>query len=222
MTARYLILGAGRFGRLALARLVQKEPQAEFCLVDHDLRKLIFPLPPGDVAIRRVAGPATAYMAKALEARTPPDWLIPAIPRHVAFEWLWQRRPPGSHWRQEPVPLIVGRDLPFKQRGAEGELYLSVSTERCPDDCPEPADRCYLTGLKREFSLYRYLEDLSLQGFTSLVVRSRQLAPGVGGYRPAALWDLWRRTLAAAGSLLISTACRCHGVVHGLHKVNGR
>jgi len=50
------------------------------------------------------------------------------------------------------------------------------------------------------------------------VVASRQLAPGVGGYAPRRLLDLAATVAKAPGPLLIATACRCHGVVHGLQR----
>jgi hypothetical protein len=47
-----------------------------------------------------------------------------------------------------------------------------------------------------------------------MVVRSHQLAPGVGGYQPEAL----RRSLDAVSkartAILYATACLCHGVIH--------
>lgn len=151
----------------------------------------------------------------------PPDWLIPAIPRHVAFDWLWGQRPAGEFWRQIPVPLSVGHGLPFIIPGSAGELYLSLSTEKCPDNCPEPATHCFLTGAPRASNLYDYLENIALRDYTSLVMRSYQLAPGVGGYRPANLWQLRHQVGGIEGKMLISTACRCHGVTHGLERMNG-
>jgi hypothetical protein len=219
--ARYLILGAGRFGRLTLQRLGEREPESEFWLVDNNPQKLIFALTQENPVIQTVMASAAVFLAGVLESKAPPDWIIPAVPRHVAFDWLWLQRPVAEAWRREPVPLALGRDLPYVQRGAEGEAYLSLSTVRCPDDCPEPADSCYLTGAHRGFNLYHYLEKISLPDYASLVVRSRQLAPGVGGYRPADLWQLWRQVQTLGGTMVISTACRCHGVSHGLHKLTG-
>jgi hypothetical protein len=215
----YLILGAGRFGRLAWQRLSERQPEARFCLVDHDPEKV------GHISknstIETVTATATHFLAKALEAETLPDWIIPAIPRHVAFDWLWGQRTTGARWHQISVPAALGQDLPVSQRGPAGELYLSLSTVQCPDDCPEPVEKCYLTGLERTYNLYDYLENVSLQDYTSLVIRSRQLAPGVGGYRPADLWHLRLQVHNASGRILISTSCRCHGVSHALEKLTG-
>jgi hypothetical protein len=216
---KYLILGAGRFGRLAWQRLSERQPGSEFCLVDYDPQKLaLIPENPGP---RTVTATVADFLAAALETATAPDWIIPAIPRHVAFDWLWGRLPGDGVWRQIPVPLAVGRDLPVVLTGTAGELYLSLSTQRCPDDCPEPAKKCSLTGAPRAFNLYDYLENIILQDYTSVVIRSRQLAPGVGGYCPADLWQLRRQVLSLNGKILISTACRCHGVCHGLEKLSG-
>jgi hypothetical protein len=209
----------GHFGRLAWQRLSTQEPGAEFCLVDRDAQK--FGLIPRNPTIRLVTASVTVFLTDALEAEILPDWIIPAIPRHVAFDWLWGQRPAGEVWRQIPVLMEMGQDLPFVLPGPAGELYLSLSTERCPEDCPEPAMTCSLTGTPRAYNLYDYLENSALGDYTSLVIRSRQLAPGVGGYRPADLQHLRRQVMGSEGKVLISTACRCHGVTHGLERLTG-
>ncbi|MBT4089646.1 MAG: hypothetical protein HOE30_14255 [Deltaproteobacteria bacterium] len=45
--------------------------------------------------------------------------------------------------------------------------------------------------------------------------RFGRLAPGVGGYRPEDLYNLSGKINRVKGSLLICTACRCHGVITG-------
>jgi hypothetical protein len=204
---------------LACQRLRQREPGAGICLVDHDPAK--FGLIPEHAAAWTVPATAAVFLTEALESQTPPDWIIPAIPRHVGFEWLVEQLPGSGVWRVIPVPAEVGQGLPYVYQGAGGELYLSLSTERCPDECPEPAGQCYLSGAKRAYNLYDYLENIILPDYTSLVIRSRQLAPGVGGYTPAALRQLQVQVSSLGGKILISTACRCHGVTHGLEKLTG-
>lgn len=205
---------------MACRRLHDREPGSQICLVDHDPRKLtsIGKNP----ALRTVNAAAVPYLADALASARPPDWIIPAIPRHVAFAWLRLQRPPGEVWRRIPVPSVVGKDLPLVMPGTSGELYLSLSNQLCPDDCPEPAGKCYVTGLPREYSLYDYLANLSPQDYSSVIIRSRQLAPGVGGYRPADLRQSLGQVLEFPGKIIISTACRCHGVSHALEKLAER
>jgi hypothetical protein len=82
----------------------------------------------------------------------------------------------------------------------------------CPDDCPEP-DVCTITGKRREKPLYELLRSLDV-GFRVHIIRSHQLAPGLGGYTVA---DLKRaaETLAGHrnGKWLVGTACKCHGIL---------
>jgi hypothetical protein len=102
--------------------------------------------------------------------------------------------------------------------GKTGDLYTSLASFLCPEDCPEPAQFCTITKQRRAEPLYRTLEDLR-GPFESRVIRSQQLAPGVGGYRPAALLTLLENIKKRTGprrTILISTSCRCHGVTSAL------
>ena len=85
-----------------------------------------------------------------------------------------------------------------------------------PDDCPEPVDRCTVTGRARPLVLFEHLAALDVPGWPVVVVRSRQLAPGVGGFRPSDLLAAERRLCEAGGQVLLATACRCHGVIDAL------
>ena len=86
-------------------------------------------------------------------------------------------------------------------------------------DCPEPAEICTFTGRPRGGTLFRDLAARTWPGFVMLVLRSRQLAPGLGGYRGRELLGLEDLARESAGPLLVATACRCHGVLHGLRFV---
>ncbi|MBW1917887.1 MAG: hypothetical protein JRI57_07685 [Deltaproteobacteria bacterium] len=215
---RYLILGAGHFGYLALSRLAQQEPGSYFTVVDQNPESLMDCRLPGLSNLRLEHDEGVDFLISHLRDDSTYDWIIPAIPCHVAFEWVWRQRPPASGWQLIPVPPEVEKLAVWVFRGQQGEVLLSLADFICPDDCPEPDDQCRVTGLPRVGTLYEALEDLVLPGFESLVVHSEQLAPGVGGYPPADLWQLWDQVQAASGKLLIATACRCHGVVHGLSK----
>ncbi len=218
--ATYLLLGAGRFGCLALQRLWERDPEAQFCVVDRDPEKLA-QLPVQ--ADTRLVAVVAEFLAEVLATKPWPDWLIPAVPLHVAFAWLRLTLPAGEAWSLMPVPPELGQDAPFRQRGGEGEVYLSLATGRCPDDCPEPASRCSLTGAPRSGNLFEMLARQQITGCKTVVLRSRQLAPGVGGYRPADLLRL-REEVRQAGErcIIVCTACRCHGVCHGLERLIGR
>jgi hypothetical protein len=46
-----------------------------------------------------------------------------------------------------------------------------------------------------------------------VVVRSWQLAPGVGGYPAKYLEERLHEVSRRAGTYLVATSCRCHGVI---------
>jgi hypothetical protein len=74
-----LVIGGGRFGRLAARRLgrrvlavVEPDPAPE-------LREM-------GVRILQEDGPAAAF--RFLKAPSPPAWIAPCLPRHLLWEWL--------------------------------------------------------------------------------------------------------------------------------------
>ncbi len=148
------------------------------------------------------------------------DWIIPMVPVHVAFHWLLAGPLAGSAWQPAAAPEALAGLIPGARRGPHGELYLSRARHLCPDDCAEP-EVCPVTGESRDLPLHQELASLHLAGYEIRVIASRQLAPGVGGYSPRRLLDLARDMGALKGNVLIATACRCHGVIHGLAQGSG-
>ena len=138
------------------------------------------------------------------------------VPVHVACAWLLAG--PLNGWETAAVPEELEQLAPVWFRGPEGQLYLSRAAHLCPDDCPEPDSVCPVSGESREAPLYAELAAVNLPGWSTRVIPSRQLAPGVGGYPPEALLALGRELAGMAGKVLVATACRCHGVVHGIKR----
>lgn len=217
----YLILGAGKFGRLALKRLGQKDKEALFVLVDRNPQALQAARGLTSAAVELVEAEAAAFLLAGLQDGVPWDWLIPAVPEHVAFSWLRQGPLSGPDWKTVEVPQEVAALTPVAHRGPEGELYLSRALHLCPDDCSEP-EECPINGESREIPLYAELAGLDLPGYFIEVIPSRQLAPGVGGFPPGRLLVLAREFTGLEGKILVATACRCHGVAHGLERRAGR
>lgn len=213
--ASYLILGAGTFGRLALRRLPDEDREARFLVIDRRAAALAEARTVGVEGAERLETDVIAYLAKHLEPGFPWDWLIPAIPVHVAYAWLLAGPLAGGGWDAAEVPGSLEQLAPLAIRGRQGELYLSRARHRCPDDCAEPLV-CPVTGEERGQPLFEKLTEASRPELPILVVASRQLAPGVGGYSPLRLLELAETVAAMSGPLLVATACRCHGVVHGL------
>ena len=214
--ASYLILGAGKFGLLALRRLAEQDRGARFLVIDRrasalaEARTL-------EVGAELLADESIPYLAAHLGPEPPWDWLIPMVPVHVAYGWLLEGPLAGKGWEPVDVPQDLEDLAALATRGLTGELYLSRARLLCPDDCDEPLV-CPATGEERQKPLFLKLAEASRPGLPILVVASRQLAPGVGGYSPLQLVELAETVAEASGPVLVATACCCHGVVHGLKR----
>lgn len=213
-----LVLGAGRFGRLAVERLSARRHPPAFTVVDPDTGRLAAVSGP-NVAV--AAADAVDYVAERMDAQDAAgggidEWIVPAVPIHLTCEVIVRRlsrfAPPG----RPPVPEAVAERVPHPLRGDHGQLYASNADFICPDDCPEPADHCTVTGRPRPVELFSHLAALDLPGWRIVVLPSRQLAPGVGGYRRSDLLAAEGKVRAAEGPVMIATACRCHGVIDAL------
>ncbi|MDZ7581494.1 MAG: potassium transporter [Deltaproteobacteria bacterium] len=204
------ILGAGQFGEIAAVRLRLKYSEAAIIVVDQDpgaLRSV------EAVATAAVVGDGAVYLAEHLTASAGPDWIVPAIPVHLAFEWLRIRLSGAYRLEKLAVPETVTRKLGCVVSGHSGSVYTSLADFICPGNCPEPADLCFVTGKPRPIDLYAELSAAASCGMTPVIIRSRQLSAGVGGYRPGDLFDALRKVEACQGPVLLGTACRCHSVL---------
>ncbi|MCL6611892.1 MAG: hypothetical protein K6T66_10185 [Peptococcaceae bacterium] len=210
----FWIMGCGRFGRIAASRLMAKYPRACFTVVDLSVRSLglLSDLP---APVRAVQSDAAGFLADNLAGEDIPSYIVPAVPVHLAYEWLKRKLQPVFELEKIPVPEQAARRLPNPVPGGTGTLYSSYADFVCPDNCPEPESICTVTRQKRKGLLYRDYLNLNIEGFVSLGIRSVQLAPGVGGYKPEVLWPVLEkvRQTGTAKDYLLSTACLCHGVM---------
>lgn len=210
------ILGAGQFGEIAAVRLRLKNSEATIIVVDQDpaaLRSV------EAVATAAVAGDGAVYLAEHLTDTAGPDWIVPAIPIHLAFEWLRIRLSEAYCLEKMAVPEALTRKLGCVITGQNGSVYTSLADFICPGNCPEPADLCFVTGKPRPIDLYAELSAGASCGITPVIIRSRQLSAGVGGYRPGDLFDALRKVETCRGAVLLGTACRCHSVLDAFRLV---
>jgi hypothetical protein len=124
-----------------------------------------------------------------------------AIPVHVAYAWLCRQLAREGVVTQRAAPAILEQKVPNPLRAKTGTLYASFATFHCPDDCDE---------------LFDVVRKIEVEGYVTQVVRSHQLAPGVGGYQLSVLWQLLEESRSTAKDILVATACRCHGVIDAL------
>jgi len=208
------IIGVGQFGYIAFQRLSEAGKDRHFVLVD-----------PMEEKLRRCESPDSTleisdgieFMEKNLKKGRKPDWIIPALPVHLAAEWLLLNLGPQS-LRQIPLPSELAKMVPNPFLGPEGNLYVSHADFRCPHYCDEPGDICTITRNMRKLNMYDFLGSLHLEPFKPLNIRSHQLGPGIGGYRVEQMFELRKNVEQATGPVLLSTACRCHGVITGIER----
>lgn len=208
----YLIIGCGHFGGRAAEKLFQKDSHSRIIVIDQSKKAL---QKVSDLPIESAICDGIFYLNQFLSEGRKADYIIPAVPLHLVFELiLSQLKPLGA--KRKRIPPISG--LPNPVIGKTGDLYTSLANFLCPEDCPEPAQYCTTTQKKRSKPLYKILNDLE-GTFESRVIRSQQLGPGIGGFRPEALLDLLediKRKINSSRFILISTASRCHGVTSAL------
>jgi hypothetical protein len=213
---RICIVGAGHFGYLAARRLCRRYPDASFLVVDQRRERL--------ESIEKDFGLAVHARdtLSFLENDWVDDgtWIIPAVPVHFAYQWLLAELKKSGSVSPLPVPETVEAQVPNPYRARGGSLCASFATFICPDYCNEPDELCTYTKGPRPGNLYEDLARISLPGSEVIVVRSWQLAPGVGGYPGRSLDEVLEKiTGIPEGSYLVATSCRCHGVIDGLRWV---
>ena len=208
----YLIIGCGHFGTRAAKKLFQKDPNSKIIVVDKSRRALqkVSRLP-----IQTAVCDGLLYLSQFLSEGRKANYIIPAVPFHLAFEFILSQLK-SSRAKRRKIPSLSG--LPNPVLGKTGDLYTSFADFLCSEDCPEPAQYCFVTKEKRPKPLYQILNDM--EGvFESKVIRSQQLGPGIGGFRPEVLLRLVEDIKKKRNSdqlILISTASRCHGVTSAL------
>ena len=210
---RICIVGAGHFGYLAAQRLSRRYPGASFLVVDQRGEKLDrigeeLGLP------MRAEDLASFFENPWVDDRT---WIIPAIPVHFAFQWLLHALKKLGHAEPLPVSEAVDAQIPNPYRAISGSLCASFATFICPDYCNEPDEICTYTKNPRPGNLFEELGKIVIPGCEVIVIRSWQLAPGVGGYPRIYLKRVLEKIAnGPPGCCLIGTSCRCHGVIDAL------
>ena len=209
------IIGVGQFGYMAFQRLSETGKERHFVLVDPIKENLLRCKGP---SVTHEISDGVDFLEKYLKSGKRPDWIIPALPVHLAAEWFLLHLGPKK-LRRIPLPPDIEMIAPNPIRGSEGNIYVSHADFRCPDDCDEPEDICTITRKKRKQNMYELLGNIHIEPFKALNIRSRQLGPGIGGYRTEQLLALMEEVNQTKGPILLSTACRCHGVITGFERL---
>ncbi|MGE5257728.1 MAG: NAD-binding protein [Hyphomicrobiales bacterium] len=205
----FWIIGGGRFG-LRAAETLRRRGAAEIVVVDPDrdrCRKL------ADRGFRTECADGASFLADHLTHPVSRLWIVAAAPVHVAFLWLRSRLSETAQTEVVAVPEEVVRRLPNTMTGREGEVLTSNAGFICPPDCAEAGRLCAATGRPRPRSMHAFIGRLGAPNVKILVVRSFQLAEGVGGLRPRDLFSALADARSSKGTILLATACKCHAVI---------
>jgi hypothetical protein len=205
------IIGGGKFGLKAAKALYKTNPSARITVVDQEktvCRQI------RTLGHQTVCMEGLQYLDRHLISADYPDWIVPAIPLHVAYEWIKSKMSARYIIEAIRVPDDLISALPNPIKADTGQLYVSIADFKCPENCPEPDEICTYTGKPRSMILHEFLKSTQLKNFQSVVIRSHQLAPGVGGYKPRALFEALKKIKVSRTPLIFSTACSCHGVMN--------
>lgn len=206
----FWIIGGGKFGLRAAKALSKKHSLNKLTIVEKEktvckqLDRLGFEV---------VCMDGMQYLTRNLTSAHCPNWIVPAIPLHVAYEWIRAKLSKTHNVQKIAVPNDLVTALPNPIKGKAGQLFISIANFKCPEDCLEPDEICTYTGEPRLMILHEFLNIIRHENFHPVIVRSHQLAAGVGGYTPAALFDALKETEAAQLPVMLSTACSCHGII---------
>lgn len=168
-----------------------------------------------------VCSDAIQFLERNLTSAHFPDWIVPAVPLHLANEWIKAKISAKYTIERIVIPQDLVKALPNPIPGETGQLFISIADFQCPARCAEPDDICTHTGKPRPMILHEFLRSIQQNDFQSVAIRSHQLAAGVGGYKPAALFDALSQIRDMQAPVLLSTACSCHSVMNAF-KVSAR
>ena len=209
-----LILGAGYFGKRA-ATILREMSASPILIVDKSEDRLA---QVADLPVEKIGCDGVGFLVENFHLLNPSCVIVPAIPVHLAAEWLKNYLDKsGWHVEAREVPNEIIPVLPHAWQGLGGTLLVSYSDFFCPDDCAEPFDHCPMTGEKRDLPLHELLNRINIPDFTTHIIRSRQLAPGLGGFMVEDLRNLLIKATQGEGKWLVGTACSCHGVLTALN-----
>jgi hypothetical protein len=206
----FWIIGGGKFGLRAAESLGKKHSLNSLTIVEKD-KTVCAQL--DRLGFETVCTDGIQYLERKLTGAHDPDWIVPAIPLHVAYEWIRIKLSKTRRVQKIAVPNDLVTALPHPIKAGTGRLFISIADFKCPEDCPEPDEICTYTGEPRLMVLHEFLKSIRRKDIKTVVIRSHQLAPGVGGYTPRALFAALKEIEATQRPVSLSTACSCHGVI---------
>jgi len=207
----FWIIGGGKFGRRAAETIGRAGSAADILIVEKDPRRCQTLIADG---FQVIEADGIDFLKNRLASPLQKQWIVAAAPVHVAYEWIRARLPGNARLEPQALPTELAGLLPNAMRGGKGQWYASNADFICPPDCPESGSVCSFTGQRRPRSMHAFIRHLHAPGVKILVVRSYQLAPGVGGLRPRDLFEAWHQIQTTQPHFILATACKCHAALN--------
>lgn len=204
---RFIVVGAGHFGKRACLHL-KRDPKRHVVAIDLDNSNAVWAEKWG---IEFVNNDGISFLADPDFEIRPHDYIIPALPVHLAAYWLIANRSKELSLKLASIPTEVINQIPNPFTLPDGSCVTSNANFLCPEDCKE-GPICPVTGQKRATPLYKLLSKIKSPQPVHLI-RSRQLGPGMGGYKMEELQRLMSLPFNRHSSIIIATACSCHGIL---------
>lgn len=201
---RFILIGFGAFGKLAYERLTTHFKASDFIVldpwtnVDH-LRD----------GVQFIAMDGVDFLAQSGQVEDS-DVIVPLAPLNVAAEYVLLSVKGTCRTK---IPFDMRRFFRVSSWIDEFTLCVSYADFLCPDDCEE-GNVCTVTGESRT-PMFQKLREIPVIGFEKLVIRSRQILPGVGGYTFQDLKKI-RDSVIPYRKTLVCSSCKCHAIISGI------
>jgi hypothetical protein len=209
--SQVFIVGFGKFGQLALTKISRRWPEARIWILDPAPEHLT---QGKKLSAIRVLDKGEDFLWKNQDHLAPDDWIIPAVPFHLAGDWVKRVLSRNLAVRKIKPPRNLGKGLSFALY-LQKDFYVSLADFVCPEHCPSPQGFCFKTREPRPQRLREILAAQPLSRGTLEIIESHQLAPGLGGFTFGELKLTGEILLRTDPPLFLATACPCHGVISG-------
>lgn len=211
------IIGGGKFGLRAAEILCNRAGYREILVIEKSSERC---REIDSLGFRALCADGVEFIASRLESPSQRVWIVASAPVHLTYEWVRARASTILRMDPRPIPDEIARQLPNTIPGGEGQLFASNADFICPPDCSEPGRLCAFTGRKRPRCMHTFIRQIHAAGVKILVIRSFQLAPGVGALRPRDLFETLHQIENAPMPVVLATACKCHAVLNSFNMIS--
>jgi len=175
--------------------------------------------------VNMIVADAAEVLTELFARRTIPELIIPAVPGHFAAKALknyLERNGLKVSPFKDPLENVYrelsSRGLAISVDKANSVIVCSYMPFdlKCKVPCPQP-EICPVTKRRKEKAMYELLNEIVKNVDVAYILHSSLITKNVGGFKGKELLEVVNECLRRKHcSLMIGTACRCHGIVNFL------